>query len=261
MTDSSQGGTGSRWEITIDRRYEGPPNITQGGYISGRMAVYLDSDTVEVTMRNPTPMGKPLIMDIGTPDRVFLYHGDLLLNEARPAELDLEIPAPVTLEAARKASLRHVTEMPYPNCFGCGSGRSEDDGLHLRSGPVEGRDLVAIDWIPRAATVGAAEGETVPEPIVWASLECPIARALELGGMRESDELILLGRITTRVNALPRVGDPCFFMGWPIERQGRKLEIAGSLNDAAGDILVLSRLTFITLKGDMTYETFTEGRY
>ena len=30
---------GSRREIVIDHRYVGPPDITQGGYISGTMAV------------------------------------------------------------------------------------------------------------------------------------------------------------------------------------------------------------------------------
>lgn len=250
---------GSQLELIIEKRYEGPPNIAQGGYISGIMAMYLNSATVEVTMRNPTPMDKSLILDLSTPDRVFMYDGERLLNEAYPAELDLNIPKPISLDEAKKASLRHRIEMPYPNCFGCGSGRAEDDGLHLRSGPVQGRDLVAIDWVPRSTVVGAKEGEEVPEPIVWAAMECPTARAMQYGGLRQADELVLLGRMTTRVNVLPRVGQVCFFMGWPIERSGRKIALGGSLHDESGDILVMTRLTFIVLKEGVTYDSFSRG--
>jgi len=246
---------GSRRQIVIDQRYVGPPNITQGGYISGTMAAFLDSDTVEVTMRNPTPMGKPLILDATTPTWVFLYDGEKLLNEACPAVLDLEIPEPISLSQARKASLRHVIEMPYPNCFGCGSGRSEDDGLHLRSGPVEGRNLVATDWVPRSGAVGAGEGEVVPLPIVWASMECPTAKAMHYGQMTKPEEPVLLGRMTTKVNGLPVVGEPCYFMGWPIERSGRKILLGGTLHDQAGEILVMTRLIFIALKEGVTYDS------
>ena len=243
-------------EITISRRFEGPPNMAQGGYISGLMAQHLESDTVEVTMRNPTRMERPLILDTGTPDRVFLFDGETLLNEARPAELDLEIPEPITLKEAKRASLKHITEMPYPNCFGCGSGRSEDDGLHLRSGPLEGRNIVAIDWTPRAAAVGAKDGQDVPEPIAWASMECPVARALELEGMKKPEELILLGRMITKVSGLPKTGEDCYIMGWPIGRSGRKLEIAGTLHHKSGQVLVQSKFTFITLKEGVTYDSF-----
>jgi len=257
MAKDKNGNNTTRRQIIIDKRYVGPPNMTQGGYISGFMAMHLDSDSVAVTMRNPTPMGKPLALDTSAPDLVLLYDGDKLLNEARPVDLELEIPEPISLEEARKASLRHVTEMPYPNCFGCGSGRSEDDGLHLRSGPVQGRNLVAIDWTPRAAAVRAEEGEDVPLPITWSAMECPVGRALNLEGMKTPEELILLGRMTTKVITRPKAGQKCFIMGWPIERAGRRLEIAGTMHNETGDALVMSRLTFIILKPGVTYDSFT----
>jgi hypothetical protein len=259
MEERRHSGKASRREIVIDLRYEGPPGITLGGYISGLMAAHLDCDTVEVTMRHPTPMGRPLILDTGTPDRVRLCEGETVLNEARPANLDLDIPERISLEEAKKASLRHVTAMPYPNCFGCGSGRSETDGLHLRSGPVEGRKLVAVDWVPKAEAVGAPDGQDVPLVLAWASMECPIARAMQIGEMKGPDELILLGRMTTRIKGLPRVGEPHFFMGWPVRRDGRKIYIAGTLHNREGEVLVMSHLTFITLKEGATYDSFSRG--
>jgi hypothetical protein len=256
MASSKDSGKETRRTITIDPRFVGPPNMTQGGYISGVLAEHLDSETVEVTMRSPTPMGKPLTLDTSSPDRVLLYDGERLLDEARPGELQLEIPKPISLEQARKASLRHVVEMPYPDCFGCGSGRSQDNGLHLRAGPVEGRELVAIDWVPRAAAVGAEIGAPVPRPIVWASMECPIARAMELGEMKKPEELIVLGRMVTRVRELPKVGNTCFFMGWPMGRDGRKIHLGGTLHRGDGEVLVETRLTFVTLKEGVTYDSF-----
>jgi len=250
---------GGRREIVIERRYEGPPNIAHGGYTGGVMAECLDCETVEVTMRKPTPMDKPLILDASSPEAVFLYDGETLLNEAKPSDLELDLPEIISIDQARKASLRHVTEMPYPNCFGCGSGRSETDGLHLRSGPVGGRDLVAIDWVPPAAVAGVPAGRDLPKRLAWAAMECPCARAMELGGLRQPDELIVLGRLTTRVKARPKVGRPCFFMAWPIGREGRKIELAGTMHDESGRVLVMSRFTFITLKPGVTYESFTSG--
>jgi len=238
---------GWRREITISRHFEGPTDMTLGAYISGLMSVHLDSDTVEVTMRKPTRMERPLILDTSVDDRVFLFDGDVLLNEARPVSLEMERPDPITLEQAKGAS-RRETVAAFPNCFGCGSARTQENGLHLRSGPVKGRDVVAIDWTPSTATVGVSAGEYVPETMVLTAMECPIAKAMELKNMRSPDEVAVLGRMTTKVNALPRVGELYFFMGWPIERVRRRIEMAGTLNDESGRVLAMTRLTFVVLR-------------
>ncbi len=245
-------------QIIIDEHFVGPPGITLGSYIGGRAAAYLESPCASVSMQAPTPMGRPITVE-ARPEQVRLLDGDTLLIEAVPATLDLDIPAAVDLAGAKQASLRHVTEMPYPDCFGCGSNRSDDSGLHLRSGPVEGRNLVAIDWRPRPLAVGAAEGEPVPEVMTWAALECPLARALELPGMKTEDELIVLGRMTARIDALPRVGQEHFFMAWPLQRAGRRLEIAGSLHDAEGALLAAAALTFVVLKAGISYDSLGQS--
>jgi hypothetical protein len=260
MKDKKNCEKGSRSEIVFDERFRGPFPLIQGGYVSGTMATYLESDTAEVTMRGPAPVGRRLILDTGTPHRVFLYEGDELLSEARPAELDLDLPKSITIDEARKASLRHVTEMPYPDCFGCGSARSEDDGLHLRAGPVEDRSLVAIDWVPRAAAVGAREDREVPEPVIWAGVECVVIRAMQYGGLLAPEELVLLGRMTAKVQARPAVGQPYFFMAWPLGREGRKITLGGTLHDEAGGVLVLSQLVFITLKESVANDPAVKSR-
>lgn len=247
MTYKKNADRGWRREIVISKHFEGPTDLALGGHISGLMGVHIDSDTVEVTMRKPTYMERPLTMDTTTPDRVYLYDGDTLLNEARPAELEVEMPHAISLDQAKKASCRHE-KAAFPNCFGCGSGRAEDRGLHLRSGPVEGQNLVAIDWVPEAGVIGVKHGERVPETMLLTGMECPIAKAMEPEGMRKPHETVVLGRMTTKIISLPLVGGQYYFMGWPIERAGRRIEIAGTLNSESGDVLAMTRLTFVVLR-------------
>jgi len=247
MTYTKTVDRGWRREISVSRHFEGPTDLTLGGHISGLMSPHLAADTVEVTLRKPTFMERPLVLDTSVEDRVFLYDGDTLLNEARPAVLDMEIPDIISLEQARKAAQRESVA-GFPNCFGCGSGRTRESGLHLRSGPVEGRNAVGIDWQPTAATVGAEEGEGVSETMVLTAMECPIARAMELNEMSKPGETAVLGRMTTRISELPIVGRQYFFMGWPVERVGRRIEIAGTLNRADGEIMAATRLTFVVLR-------------
>ncbi len=241
-------------EIVIDEHFVGPPGITLGSYIGGRAADYLESDAVSVSRQAPAPMGRPIRVDSES-DRVRFFDRDTLLIEAQPATLDLALPEPIDLADAKRASLRHIKEMPYPDCFGCGSNRSDDSGLHLRSGPVAERNMVAIDWLPRPQAVGAAEDEAVSPLMTWAALECPLARALELPGMKTPDELIVLGRMTARIDASPRVGHEHFFMAWPLERAGRRLEIAGTLHDSEGALLAAAALTFVVLKAGVSYDS------
>ena len=80
--------------------------MAHGGYLSGTMAMHLEGDTVEVTMRNPTPIDKPLKLTKDSSGCVYLYDGDKLLNEARPVELTLDLPEPITIREAKKAWLK-----------------------------------------------------------------------------------------------------------------------------------------------------------
>ena len=252
MPKSDPAGDKGRSTITIDPRFEGPPGITLGGYISGLMAEPLDCDTVQVTMHKPTPMGKPLVLDTTEVDRVVLYEGETMLNEACPSTLELAAPVTIGFDEAARASRRNTVN-PFPNCFGCGSGRSEADGLHLRSGPVDGKDVVAIDWTPPGAVVGGNEGDELSVRMALTAMECPIAKAMEIGGLLARNELIVLGRITTKLIRAPRVGEPCFFLGWPIDRVRRRIELAGMLNDRSGSPLIMARLTFVVLREGVTY--------
>ena len=89
--------------IVIARRYRGPESSGNGGYTSGLVAQRVDAGTVEVTLRVPPPLERPL-------GRARVRRGGErprranLVAEARAAELDLELPQPVSYaEAVRLA--------------------------------------------------------------------------------------------------------------------------------------------------------------
>lgn len=238
----------SRTEVVFDERFQGPFSMIHGGYVSGFMAMRINNDTVEVTMRNPTPAKKSLTVESETPDRIFLYDEDLLLIEARASELNVEMPVPITIDVATQSSLRHVTEWSLPNCFGCGTDRSEDGGLHLRAGPVEGRNMVAVDWVPCTANIGVDVDREVPKPFAWAAIECTAIQAMNYSGLMKPEEMVILGRMTTKIQSLPKVGHSCFITGWPVGREGRKITVAGSIHDETGGLLLVSQLVFILLQ-------------
>ena len=79
-------------EITLDRRYRGPLTSANGGYACGRLAAFVGAEEVEVTLRLPPPLDRPLVVE-DEDGRVTLRDGGALVAEARPGRLDLELVA------------------------------------------------------------------------------------------------------------------------------------------------------------------------
>jgi hypothetical protein len=171
--------------------------------VSGRAAQLVDSDTVEVTLRVPPPLETPLRVERDG-DAVRLLDGDRLVVEARPAELELELPEPVPYAEALHLSAAQPDdpEHPFPGCFVCGPARAEGDGLRLRAAPAGGGRLVA-PWRPPSDDPA----------LVWAALDCPGAFAVNPDLARGAT---VLGRLTARVLGQPRAGDDCVVVAWPL---------------------------------------------
>jgi hypothetical protein len=103
--------------IVIPRRYRGPTESGNGGYVCGRLAAFVAADAVQVMLRQPPPLDRPLRVVV-TPDRATLLDGDLLVAEAVGAQLDLEAPAAVSWAAAAVASEgAGFREHAFPECF------------------------------------------------------------------------------------------------------------------------------------------------
>lgn len=221
-------------EITFDRRFRGPLTSANGGYASGRLAAFVDAEAVEVTLRLPPPLDRPLVVEPDG-DVVRLLDGDALVAEARAASLDVEPPAPVSLDAAREAHARHVGgfSAEFGECFVCGV---REDGLQVHVGPVAGRE--PLHAAPVALPV------TAPE-LVWAAIDCPGAYAVGAEGRGD----IVLGRMTARVERVPGPGEECAAAAWPLGEDGRKLFAGTALFSVDGELLALAKQTWIVPKG------------
>ena len=150
-----------------------------------------------------------------------------------PAELAIDVPAPVSVEAAEDASTRYegFVHHAYNTCFVCGTKR--EDGLRLYAGPVEGRPgVLAAPWTP---------SEDVRAELVWAALDCP-------GGWAVDDfqrEGILLGRMAAEIDRLPTLAEPHVVLGWRLGEDRRKRFAGSALLTADGEVLARATSTWI----------------
>jgi hypothetical protein len=220
-------------EITFAHRFRGPLTSANGGYACGRLAAFVDAPEVEVTLRLPPPLERPLTVERDG-DTARLLDGGALVAEARPASLDIEAPAPVSVELADAAREHHVRDWTpdFRECYVCGV---RDDGLEIRVGLVAGRE-------PLHASPLVLE-ESAPE-IVWAAIDCPGAFAVAGEGRGD----VVLGRMAARVDRVPAAGEQCLVMSWPIAVDGRKHFAGTALFAADGELLALARQTWIAPK-------------
>ncbi|UPJ56853.1 hypothetical protein [Bradyrhizobium sp. 192] len=239
--------------LVIDRRFRGPPNSGNGGYVCGCLARHVAGDA-EVTLRAPPPLERPLDVLTASDGTIELRENDKLLATAHVTGIDvLDVPK-VSYEAAEEA----VRRTPYdeqthdlPACFVCGPARVHGDGLRIFAGPLQagavpGKPVVfAASWIPHGS-LSRDDGYVAPE-FVWAALDCPTgycsvgARHLGLNG----NETALLGRMAARIERRPRPGDRCVVTAWPTGREGRKLFAESALLSSEQDVLAVARTTWL----------------
>ncbi|MGH3137210.1 MAG: hypothetical protein ACRDPV_12040 [Gaiellaceae bacterium] len=219
-------------EITFEQRFRGPLTSANGGYACGRIAEYVDAEAVEVTLRLPPPLERPLVVRRDG-DVAQLLDGDAVVGEARPSDLVVEPPGPVSRDEAEAARQRHVRvgSPEFRECYVCGE-RSIGDGLAIHAGPVVGREpLHAAPWTP----------SEVGSEIVWAAIDCPGAYAVGAAGRGE----IVLGRMTASVFRVPSAEEPCVVVAWPEGEDGRKVFAGTALFGEGGELLAFARQVWI----------------
>lgn len=201
--------------ITIEPRFCGPPDSGNGGYVCGMLAGFLQG-TVEVMLRKPPPLSKPLQV-IAEGEKARLMDNDILIAEATSAALALDAPASPGFNTASEATKQYkgFNKHVFPTCFVCGPERKEHDGLRIFAGRVSGKDIVAAPWIPDASL--ANESGVVRDEFHWAALDCPGYFATT-DTMRKS----VLGKMTAQILVPVRVNEKCVIVGWRIKDEGRK---------------------------------------
>ena len=134
--------------IRIPQRFNGPLESGNGGYSAGLVAGFVEGPA-EASLRRPVPLDTSLEVVRNEDGSVAARDGEEVVADARPvAELDVEVPAPVTVDEAREAAGRYrgLPDGVFSRCFVCG--RAREDAFEVFAGAVDGRQVVASPWIP-----------------------------------------------------------------------------------------------------------------
>lgn len=226
--------------IVVPRRFNGPEDSGNGGYVCGVVATFVEGDA-EVTLRSPPPLDAALDVN-RTRHGVEVLYESTLVATARSVRFEpLPLPATPTrleAEAASKSYLGH-TRHQYPTCFVCGTDR--DDGLRIFPGPIDSR-LVAASWVPDRSLPN--DHGILSTPIVWAALDCPGAWA-EARDLTEDP--VLLGRMAAVVSKPIEIERPYVVIAWQLGQDGRKSFAATALIDESGNAVATARQTWISL--------------
>ena len=225
--------------VTIPSQFNGPPGSGHGGYVAGAFADLVGA-AAEVTLRSPPPLDRAMTVTREN-SHVFVHDREKLIGEVRTSELKLDVPECPSPDEVDGAVFRfnEFKKDDFHKCFACGAGREEGDGLRLLTGPIEGSEVVAAHWTPHQSF--ADEHGIVPPRILWSALDCPGVWSI----IRDSGVIMLLGRLTAKVEADLPVGTKCTVIGWPIEQRGRKALAGTAIYDQAGRLCGFAKAVWI----------------
>lgn len=249
--------------ISIAAKFRGPPHSGNGGYVSGVFAELLirreqliyptARDSVEVTLRAPTPLDLPL--DISYADELRslrVLHGETLIAEAKMVPLQITVPVPATWEeamAARDLSYSlPMGEHPFfdgirrgahPICFCCGAEPAATESLQVFSAPVKNNAQVAAAWVPNACF--ADENGNVRPEFIWTALDCPGQMAWRARDVRTG----MLGRFTAHIDKTVRANERCVVSGWTMENEGKKYFAGTALFNEANELCAYAKAVWI----------------
>lgn len=252
-------------ELIVPRRFCGPPDSGNGGWTAGALAALDGVDSpdvrrdswpaIEVSLRRPPPLDTPL--DVSAADGILTAgFGGTVVATAHRVERGLLEVDPVASDVAASAESAYPGHdfHPFPTCFACGTTRDEGDGLRIFPGQVgDGPtgDLVAATWTPhpslqvdRPSCVGTQPRASVA--VTWAALDCVGGWAGDL-----SERLMVLGRMTARVDDLPVIGERHVVVGAGRGREGRKTFTAATLYDADGRVVATAEHTWIAVDTEL----------
>lgn len=190
---------------------------------------------VAISLRRPVPLDTPLSVARAADGSAALMDGDAVVADAAAEPLDVAVPEPVDVDAARDATTRYRGEREgvFSRCFVCGLARH--DGFHVHPGAVAGRPLVASPWTP--PDWAADDDGNVRPQFVWAALDCPATFA--------APELGVLARFAVRIDAPVAAGREHVIIGWPLGADGRKQHAGSAIFTSAGDLLAASRALLV----------------
>ena len=90
--------------LVIPRRFRGPSDSGNGGYVVGRLASFAPGN-VRVRLLRAPPLDVPLEVVRLPDDALLLRQGETVIADARPHDLQLDVPRPPDYLEAMEASL------------------------------------------------------------------------------------------------------------------------------------------------------------
>ncbi|CAI9399195.1 hypothetical protein [Nocardioides sp. T2.26MG-1] len=237
-------------ELLVPRRFCGPPSSGNGGWSAGALAALVDAGPgagITVSLRRPPPLDTPMPVTAAGGVTIASLGGapeDDVVARAEPTEAEPPLADPVSPEEARaaEASYAGLTFHPFPTCFSCGVDRAEGDGLRIFPGRVadqEGAARVAATWTPHPSV---CEDGVATVPTTWAALDCAGGWAGDL-----EERLMVLARITARLDALPRMGEEHVVVGLAGRSEGRRTHTSATLYDADGRVVARAEHVWVAV--------------
>ncbi|MBS2936492.1 hypothetical protein KDN32_01900 [Nocardioides sp. J2M5] len=251
-------------DLIVPRRFCGPPDSGNGGWTAGALAALDVADSpadhadrwpaIEVSLRRPPPLDVPMPVtdEVGV---LTAYADGEVVATARRADADPSTVERVDPERAARAESGYpgLRFHPFPTCFACGTDREPGDGLRIFPGPVareaddDAGEVVAATWTPHASLAEdwhayADDLRRASVAATWAALDCIGGWAGDL-----TERLMVLGRMTARVDDLPVVGEPHVVVGEGRGQDGRKTFTASTLYDADGRGVATAEHTWIAV--------------
>jgi hypothetical protein len=228
--------------LTIARRFNGPPDSGNGGYVCGALAVATGED-VRVRLLAPPPLDRAMAVDRGeTAGSFMLRDGERPVASAVTSHLSLDVPHAPPYVQAVWASQHYVgfKQHTFPDCFVCGPHRRRGDGLRIFPGLLDS-GIVAGPWIP-ADDLDGGDGKVAVE-FHWAALDCPGYFAI----VGDAPRMMLLGEMQAHVDRRVHVGEPCTVIGWSIGAEGRKHYSGTAIFDEDGELCARAQATWVAV--------------
>ena len=234
--------------MTIARRFRGPPNSGNGGYVCGMLARHIPG-AAEVVLRTPPPLETELSVVEVEAGQWELRQGAAIIAIGRATALEMNRPERATYAEAVEAEKHTPIKSLLPMCFVCGPDRAPGDGLRLFAGPLARREAVvfAVPWTPDPS-LAATDGLVAPE-FVWSALDCPTGYVCQFD--RETRGFsglpILLGTLSARIEGRPRPGERCVVTSWQTGSEGRRLIAEAALFGEEQNLLAVGRAVWIVV--------------
>jgi hypothetical protein len=248
-------------ELLVPSRFCGPPSTGNGGWTAGALAALVEQGTpadhaepwpgVTVSLRKPPPLDTPMpVVAREGATEATLAGAVVARAELTDAEPTLVDPVPADEARVAEASYPGLSFHPFPSCFSCGVGRAEGDGLRIFPGQVtdqDGATRIAATWTPHASVaedyhVYADDSPRASLPATWAALDCVGGWAGDL-----EERLMVLARMTARVDALPVIGEEHVVVGLGRETVGRKTFTASTLYDSDGRVVARAEHVWVAV--------------